>query len=367
MEFRQLLFLTHAALATVVELNQRNFGQFLNDNPVTLIEFYAPWCSYCKSMAPEYESASQELEGIVKLAKVNCDDEAELCTDYAVFSYPTLKVFHDKHPFEYTGERWHSSIVDVMRRQVAPTVTMVKDLQQFKDGNSVVIVLESKINSKEYKVFHDVAEKLHEQYMFGMVEGDSNKITLYKRFDELLDPYSGDMIEADIIKFIKMNGDPLMPDIGVNNYQSLLSRQKPMAYFMFDKDEHKKDFGPMVEKLAFRYRHIQFAYIDARQFPGFAVNLGVEAKWPAFSILSNNQLNEKYPMDQSKAITENSLAKFIADYEGGKLEPHIMSEPIPERNSGPVLKVVGKSFKSIVYDTSKDVFIVFYSRLFKLT
>ena len=92
-------------VSTVVELTEANFNNFITLNSVALVEYYAPWCSYCKEMAPDYEQASKLLENITKLGRVNCDTESEICDRYYVDRYPTLKVFHDSKPFIYSGER----------------------------------------------------------------------------------------------------------------------------------------------------------------------------------------------------------------------------------------------------------------------
>src|SRR2546430_10393792 len=54
--------------------------------------FRSPWCGHCKALAPEYEEAATALkEKNIPLVKVDCTVETELCKDYGVEGYPTVK------------------------------------------------------------------------------------------------------------------------------------------------------------------------------------------------------------------------------------------------------------------------------------
>jgi protein disulfide-isomerase A1 len=62
---------------------------------------------HCKALAPEYETAATTLkEKDIALAKVDCTEEAELCQEYGVEGYPTLKVFRGPETIvPYGGQR----------------------------------------------------------------------------------------------------------------------------------------------------------------------------------------------------------------------------------------------------------------------
>jgi len=57
------------------------------------VEFYAPWCGFCKQFEPDYKAAAQKLKGVVKLGKVNCDEEKALATRFGINSFPTIKFY----------------------------------------------------------------------------------------------------------------------------------------------------------------------------------------------------------------------------------------------------------------------------------
>lgn len=63
-----------------------------SDIPV-LVDFWAPWCGPCRSMAPAYVQAAQRLEPEFRVIKVNTEQARELAARYAIRSIPTLALF----------------------------------------------------------------------------------------------------------------------------------------------------------------------------------------------------------------------------------------------------------------------------------
>lgn len=139
----------------------------------------------------------------------------------------------------------------------------------------------------------------------------------------------------------------------------------PLAYIFSETEEEREALSKELKPVAEKHKGaINFATIDAKAFGQHAGNLNLEVgKWPAFAIQDVSK-NQKYPFsDQGdvKAISEKKIGSFVADFVAGKIEPSIKSEPIPEKQEGPVTVVVAKNYQELVIDNDKDVLLEFYA------
>ena len=77
----------------VVTITNENFEEeVLKCELPVLIDFWADWCGPCKMMAPVIDELAEELDGKIKVGKVNVDEEAALALKYQIMSIPTLIV-----------------------------------------------------------------------------------------------------------------------------------------------------------------------------------------------------------------------------------------------------------------------------------
>ncbi|KAK9673290.1 hypothetical protein RND81_12G158000 [Saponaria officinalis] len=96
--------------SSVVVLSADNFEEVVLDKSKhVLVEFYAPWCGHCKSLAPIYEKVASafKLEGDVVIANLDADKYKDLGEKYGVSGFPTLKFFpkNNKDGEDYDGGR----------------------------------------------------------------------------------------------------------------------------------------------------------------------------------------------------------------------------------------------------------------------
>lgn len=100
----------------VVSLTDADFdARVMGSDEPWLVEFYAPWCGHCKSLAPEWAAAAEALEGDVNVAAVDATQHAAIASRFGVRGYPTIKYIpagasSDADVQDYNGGRDASSI-----------------------------------------------------------------------------------------------------------------------------------------------------------------------------------------------------------------------------------------------------------------
>lgn len=365
------------APSDVAQLNKDSFDAFVTENELVLAEFFAPWCGHCKALAPEYEEAATSLkEKDIKLAKIDCTEEQDLCSKYGVQGYPTLKVFRglEKEPEPYSGQRKAAAITSYMIKQALPAVSLLTadTFEDFKAADDVVVIAYIDATDKaNNETFAAVAESLRNTHPFGatndaaLAEAAGVKapaIVLYKTFDEGKAAFTEKFDEEAITKFISTASTPLVGEVGPDTYSGYMSAGIPLAYIFATEAEERKTLAETLKPLAEKFRgKINFATIDASSYGAHAGNLNLPTdKFPSFAI-QDTVKNQKYPYNPEAEITLETISTFVTEFDAGKIEPSLKSEEIPETQEGPVTVVVGKNYEQIVLDDSKDVLIEFYA------
>ena len=92
--------------------NSDNMDDIIGDE-LSLINFHAPWCGFCKKLKPEWEKACSNSPETIKMGKVDCDKNPDIAQRFGVTGFPTIIAFKDGEIIgNYEGPHESTSILE---------------------------------------------------------------------------------------------------------------------------------------------------------------------------------------------------------------------------------------------------------------
>ncbi len=85
-------------MSKTINVESQNFEEeVLNSKTPVLVDFWAPWCQPCLMMAPGLDQLAEEMEGKLKVCKLNTEtaENQTLAIKYQIQSIPNMKLFKD--------------------------------------------------------------------------------------------------------------------------------------------------------------------------------------------------------------------------------------------------------------------------------
>lgn len=141
-----------APVSGLVELTEETFDNYVATGN-HFVKFYAPWCGYCKKLAPTWEKLAESLHFTtnVRVSQVDCTEHKEVCQRFEVKGYPSLLWIVDGQKIEkYSGDRSIEDLKSYVSRQLG--VDLVETPEEVPSISNPVVQL-----SKEN--FEHVIEK----------------------------------------------------------------------------------------------------------------------------------------------------------------------------------------------------------------
>lgn len=361
----------------VIKLNEKKFDQVVNSHERILVNFYASWCNHCQQLDPEYAKAAKTLKEMnvdVPLAIVDGNAEVFLAAKHNINGFPTIILYYRGRPVEYTGERTSQEIVSWVVRKSGPTYQLlntVEEAKTFVKENPLAAIYMGETGSTSFTnftlaslTFDDIAfaySKNEEVREFIGAVPYENVTALYKPFDDLKNLFYGPHQESFVLKFFEDNRFPTVMKFDQKVAEKIFGKELETLFVVAEEANSKEAVATLKDAAIGLKGKLEMAYAFIEEEIGqeLASLLKLERKdLPAARIIRFEGEDIRRYSPKQVGINTKNLLDFYTDYRTGNSILALKSEPVPQKNEGPVFRVVGETFKEVVLDSEESVLLL---------
>ncbi|XP_054622090.1 protein disulfide-isomerase TMX3-like isoform X1 [Dunckerocampus dactyliophorus] len=329
-------FMSSAVQVFVEDLDDTFKESRVND--IWLVDFYAPWCGYCKKLEPVWHQVGAELRSSgspVRVGKMDATAYSGMASEFGVRGYPTIKLLKGDLAYNYKGPRTKDDIVEFANRVSGPAVRALPSKQMFEhmmkrhDVLFVYVGGESPLKEK----YNDVATELIVYTYFFSASEDvlPESVTLpelpavivfkddaYFTYDEYEDGGLSGWVNRE-----RFQG--YLPIDGFTLYE-LGETGKLVAIAVIDEKDPTEEsdrLKAMIQAVAKEYREhfnrdFQFGHMDGNDY----INSLIMGEVTVPSVIILNTSNEQYFLPSQPTETMEQLVQFISSVLNGSAQAH---------------------------------------------
>jgi len=368
-----LVFISVATFAgaddsTVVQLNGANFEQQVKDNPMVMVQFYAPWCGHCKKLAAEFTKAADVLRGRgVMLAKVDATEEKGLAAKYSVKGFPTVVWFEGGNQQEYDGRRTSDAIIEWVTMMSGPAVQEVSAPTGPPTSFKPHVVLHADSLLPGFLEAAKLSRRAAVWYFVRVAGGTTPRVALQHRDEPDVELFGSSCEDKDAVsKLLTDNLLPLFGPLDAVTFDHYTDQAQGLVWSMFPADEPgatsvETDNRPMMMEVARAFKgQYLVTYTDTVKFKDAIDSMMAVEKFPAIAV--QKRAGDKRKYIYHGAMTASNIIQFIRDVGNNQVQPTLKSEPLPGDQSQELIKqLVGSNLQREVFDANKDVVLFVYA------
>lgn len=329
-------FLSPAVLAFVEDLDDSFKESRVND--IWLVDFYAPWCGYCKKLEPVWEEVGLELKtsgSPVRVGKMDATAFSGMASEFGVRGYPTIKLLKGDLAYNYKGPRTKDDIVEFTNRVSGPAVRALPSKQMFEHmlKRHTVLFVYVGGDSPLREKYNDVASELIVYTYF------------FSASEEVL-PEEMSLPELPAVVVFKDGGYFTYDEYGDGSLSSWVNKERFQGYLQIDgftlyelgetgklvaiavideKDptEESGRLKGLIQRVAKEYREhfnrdFQFGHMDGNDY----INSLIMGEVPVPSVIILNTSNEQYFLPEEPVQTLEQLVHFISTVHNGSAQAY---------------------------------------------
>ncbi|KAJ8277008.1 hypothetical protein GJAV_G00070380 [Gymnothorax javanicus] len=353
-----------AVFAFVEDLDDTFKDNRMDD--VWLVDFYAPWCGFCKKLEPVWQEVGAELKNSgshVRVGKIDATAYSGIASEFGVRGYPTIKLLKGDLNYSYKGARTKDGIIDFANRVSGPAVRSLPSKQMFEHvmkRHNVLFVYVGGDSPLKEKYMQVASELIVYTYFFAAsADVLPEEITIpelpavvvfkdgtYFTYDEYQEASLSTWISKErFLRYLQVDAFVLyelgetgklvaMAVVDEKNLTEESIRLKTLVQTAAT--EHKDQFS----------RDFQFGHTDGNEFINSLV-MG-EVELPSFIIL--NTSNEQYFLHSGTLETMDELLLFINN---------VLEGTVQAQGGDSILQ----RFKRLAYDAKSTVVSVFQASM----
>ncbi|XP_049605994.1 protein disulfide-isomerase TMX3 isoform X1 [Syngnathus scovelli] len=363
--------LFYGVIAALTGLEVLAFVEDLDDtfketrvNDIWLVDFYAPWCGYCKKLEPVWHDVGAELKlsgSPVRVGKMDATAYSGMASEFGVRGYPTIKLLKGDLAYNYKGARTKDDIVEFANRVAGPAVRALPSKQMFehmmKRHNVLFVYIGGESPLKEK--YNDVATELIVYTYFFSASEDvlPESVTLpempavivfkdgaYFTYDEYADGSLTSWVNRERFQgYLQIDGFTLY-ELGETG--------KLVAIAIIDEKDPTEESGRLkvlIQTVAREYREhfsrdFQFGHMDGNDY----INSLIMGEVTVPSIIVLNTANEQYYLPSQPTETVEQLVQFISG---------VLNGSVPAQGGDGFIQRI----KRVLFDARSTVMSVFRS------